>query len=607
MRFKPTRVGRAIVALCLCLGLVASFIWNRNEVEAAQEKLSVGIVSTSWKISEMIYEAEQLAQLVLLHTFDDLPLEDLQVQFDVFWSRVEVLDSLELTQDGALSEAVQGLLQLLNDMDPLLYADTAPSHDVLFGLRDRLDEEMVKFRQAWSLKNNSTGFDKLSPITATMSRQKRQFENISALIIGAIICYLFMELFLSSLATKREKILTRAANDASRTKSQFIANVSHEIRTPLNGILGTAALLSETELSREQTEYVNVLEQAGGLLLSTINDVLDFSKLEAGEFAIHNDEFNLNDLFGAARGLYEPLAVQKSLTLALESEGDIPPLFGDHRRLGQVLHNLISNAVKFTDTGGVKVHASFEPDISGGMRSGLYIRVRDTGIGIRAEEQARVFDPFGQSSADLSRSHGGTGLGLTISRDLCAAMGGELSMQSEFGEGTEFLIYVPFTKAEPRSDVPQESDVSDAEIKEFMQTLSILIVDDTRTNRFILSKFLRPLGCEIAEAESGQAALDYASSHHVDVILMDVQMPGMDGIEATREILKTYGLHNRTPPCIFGVTANVLQHQIDSYIAAGMSLVISKPVAKPALVDAIRKKALRSMASMPEIPASYVA
>ncbi len=586
--FRPTRVVRALIAIALCVALVVSFIWNRNQTNAARDRLGMAVVSTSWKLSEMIYEGEQLSSAFAFYVHADLPIEDVQRQFDIFWSRITVLENLEMSREVEFAAVLGDFEPWLEKLDALIYAQTPPARASLVSAREELGTKIVKARRAWLTEYNTTSFDRLSPMTAEMSRQTRIFENTAAVILSCIILYLLVELYLSGTAMQREQELNEAAQAANRAKSQFIANVSHEIRTPLNGIMGTATLLSETALSREQKEYVNVLEQAGGLLLSTINDVLDFSKMEAGELAVQGEDFDAPALFKAVEGLYQPLAQSKSIGLVFDVDQDLRMLHGDGRRLRQVLHNLISNAIKFTDTGQVTVNVRLNATQGDVTEPALVISVSDTGIGIPADDVARVFEPFGQSDSNDTRRHGGTGLGLTISRNLCRAMGGDLTLDSAQGEGSTFCITVPFNPVQ----VVADSSLTRAHIAEELGAklsgCSILIVDDTRTNRFILKKFLRDTECDLTEADCGQAAVDLARDTAYDAILMDVQMPGMDGVTATRNILSMYQSLQLPAPLIFGVTANALPHQVDTYKAAGMRAVLPKPVSKSALIGTLQ-------------------
>lgn len=576
-----------MIALALCACLLGVMIWNRNAVEAAQESLGSALVSTSWKISELVYEGEQLSTAIVLYDLADLPLEDLQLQVDVFWSRVIVLEALNLEGVLGLKRLLSDMDALLNRIDPVIYEQDNPPIEQLYQFREDITAKVIRTRLAWLDQYSNLSFEDLSPASAQMAQQKQRFENISVTILGAIVLYLMIELYGSSVAMKRERELTRMAEGANRAKSQFIATVSHEIRTPLNGVIGTASLLADTATSPEQAEYVNVLQQAAGVLLRTINDVLDFSKLEAGEFTIQSVEFDLTTILDAARGLYAPLAREKSLSFSVWHDPDaVPKLLGDAQRLQQVLHNLISNAIKFTSEGSVEVSAQFVEREKDGRAAGLYIWVSDTGIGIPKEQHARIFQPFGQSSGGLARAHGGTGLGLTISLNLCQAMQGDLTVSSSEGDGSVFQVFVPFTAVSTVApEAPQPTGgTKDLQPDAFsLAALGILIVDDNKTNRFILNKYLKSWDGAPAQADSGARAIELEDTLRPDVILMDVQMPLMDGVTATECILENCQKQGRAPPIIIGVTANTMPEQVKRYRVAGMQDVLPKPVSKARL------------------------
>ncbi|MEL6296567.1 MAG: ATP-binding protein [Pseudomonadota bacterium] len=584
---RHSQILRASVAIGLCVALVGAMLWHRGALRDAEEKLALALISSSWKASELIYEGERAAKLAIAYQAGVVGLNELQTQFDVFWSRVDIVSQLDMTGRPMLAGHIAALDDFLEALDPLLYGDTPPDSATLAMLTDGMGQRVVEIRRAWILEYNQSRLDVISPAVAANTRKLVAYEYISGGVLVLIVCYLLLELYMAALAQRREQALTEAAEAASKAKSEFIANVSHEVRTPLNGVLGMANILSGTNLDDEQTECLRVLTESGGLLLSTINDVLDYSKIEAGEVTIEYRDFEVEPLLETARALYSDAAQAKAVDLKISlPDGALPPVSGDGRRLRQVVHNLVSNAIKFTDEGSVTIEAQYRSPSKEASRSGLLISVIDTGLGISADAQARIFQPFGQADGSNTREHGGTGLGLTISRSICEAMQGTLTVQSEPGKGSRFEICLPLERGTLRPTEPKPGTPKDEAKADFSQ-LEILVVDDNKTNRLILRKFLKPFNPKLAEADSGLAAVNAVKEKTFDVILMDVQMPEMDGVEATRAIHAFYDDKSEDCPIIIGVTANALPHQVESYREAGMVDVLRKPVSKGGLVSTL--------------------
>ncbi|WP_339332801.1 ATP-binding protein [uncultured Maricaulis sp.] len=382
---------------------------------------------------------------------------------------------------------------------------------------------------------------------------------------------------------------TRELEDANRSKSVFLANMSHEIRTPLNGILGLAQALRTSSRSRQHQEQARMIEESGTTLTQLLNDLLDMSKIEAGkmELALQPTEpvallENIQTLFGEA-------ATAKGLTLSLDLDPALPAqLLVDPLRLGQCVSNLVSNAIKFTPEGSVRVRASWQPQAT---RSGvLEIAVADTGIGIAEDKLQTLFAPFSQADAMTSSLFGGTGLGLSIARDLARLMGGDITASSEPGKGSEFILTLAAqATAEAQIRLPDRSPDELAKDPAYasLRDRRILLVEDNFINREVARAFLKPLNVTIVEAENGQAALDTLSQQAFDMVLMDVRMPVMDGLEATRRLRESGADWSEIP--VAALTASASEQEADACFDAGMDSFASKPLKPAILFDAMRR------------------
>jgi glucokinase len=373
-----------------------------------------------------------------------------------------------------------------------------------------------------------------------------------------------------------------AADAASGAKTAFLATMSHEIRTPLNGILGMAQAMAIDELAPQQSGRLEIIRQSGETLLAILNDILDLSKIEAGKLEIEEVEFDLDQLLRGAHSTFTALANKKGLSFCLATdEGARGAYMGDPTRLRQVLYNLVSNAIKFTETGEVRVTTAYD-----GTR--LSLTVTDTGIGIPQDRIDALFEKFMQVDVSTTRQYGGTGLGLAICRDLASLMGGAIKVTSEVGNGTAFELVLPLVRtgdslASTGFAVPAEIETAEA------GALRVLAAEDNSVNQLVLKTLLGQIGVEVTVVDDGEKAVAAWEAEDWDVILMDVQMPKMDGPTAVGVIRQREIATGRARTPIIALTANVMTHQINEYLAVGMDACVGKPLQITALVEAIIK------------------
>ncbi len=369
------------------------------------------------------------------------------------------------------------------------------------------------------------------------------------------------------------------AEAANEAKSQFLANMSHEIRTPLNGVLGMSQAIAADDLSTSQRERLEVVVRSGHSLLRILNDILDFSKIEAGRVDLEVIAFDFSALLDNVALTFQTEAQGKKLQFSLHFDEGLQGLFaGDPGRIRQILFNLLSNAVKFTARGSIEVTAHLVDD------DRVSIAIVDTGEGIGAEALSRLFQTFTQADASTTRRHGGTGLGLAVSRQLALLMGGDVKADSTPGVGSTFTLELPLKPLEavgfaPQAQIPSAPDMPGA--------LRILAADDNATNQIVLRTLLAQVGVELTMVDDGAQALEAWRANAYDLILMDIQMPGMDGVTASRRIRaeEAQADQERTP--ILALTANVMHHQLDEYRKAGMDGHVGKPIEIASLFAAL--------------------
>lgn len=427
--------------------------------------------------------------------------------------------------------------------------------------------------------NEKGEVEKIISIDSDISKQKRAEKD---LILANSIAE--QSIHKGNMALEELHKAKAQLEESLKVKEQFLANMSHEIRTPMNAIIGFTSLLLKTDLDTESKQYLHAIQTSGENLLVIINDILDFSKLESGKITFENIRFRLPELINMLVNLMHPKALEKQLKLTAEIEKDVPAiLIGDPTRLNQILINLIGNAIKFTNSGEVKISVSIVKRT--GNKIELKFRVKDTGIGIPKESLSKIFESFTQAANDTARKYGGTGLGLSITKQLIELQGGEISVTSALREGSVFEFNLSFgyddESEKSNSLMPKEHGGQYP-----LKNVKVLVVEDNSFNQILVVKILENWKCEVDVADNGKIAIDKVKNKEFDIILMDIQLPEMDGYETTSFIRNKL----EAPKCnipIIAMTAHAFATELQKCLNGKMNDYISKPFEESKLYDKI--------------------
>lgn len=612
-------IGTAVLAVAMAILLILQ-ITQKRAIEKANELRADSITALVFQFEREFLRFRQTLESNVLRNGEP-DADNLGLRYDLFLSRLTLLRDNPtteiITQRPEYQTAMPHVDILIAHADKVMSA-TPLTKPALAGLLEEFNNAGVDV-QALSLAANSEVAALLESQDKTMLRQNNQ---IIGLTLAQLIFLLIAAGALALRQRKQEKErqaledLTHElreahfrAEAANRGKSQFLANMSHELRTPFNGMLGMLGLLENTSVTPTQSDYIKTAKSSANHLLTLLNDILDVSALEAGKMTLKPEPVQLGTLLNEVDALMRPQATDKGLKFSIVSQAELPHwVLADATRLKQILFNLINNAIKFTEHGSVSVTIVPRQRTDGNI--GLAFLIKDTGIGMDDHVLSNLFQRFFQVDGGLARKFGGTGLGLEISQTLARLMGGAIEVESTQGKGSLFTLHLPFTLcpappaavASPaivpltKPAVAAEAPASTTDNAPATPApapadaaLRVMVVEDHPVNRKFVGILLEKMGCQVTFCENGQLGVEAAERGMFDLILMDVHMPVMDGLTATRTIRAMAGPISQVP--IIVLSADVMNEAKDKALAAGVNDFVSKPV-QAAQLQAVMQKCL---------------
>ncbi|MDZ7893104.1 MAG: ATP-binding protein [Rhodoferax sp.] len=600
--------GVLAVAMAILLGLQ---ITQKQAIERANDLRADSVTALVFQFEREFLRFRQALEATVVRP-DAPDVDNLTLRYDLFLSRLTLLrenPTTELiTQRPEYQTAMPHLDELIAQADQVMAANPLNKKD--------LATLLVAFN-AIGVDVQALSFAANSEVAALLeSQDKTMLQQNNEIIRLTLAQLIFLLLAAGALAwrQRRQEQERQALEDlthelreahfraeaANRGKSQFLANMSHELRTPFNGMLGMMSLLESTPLTPVQVDYIKTAKGSANHLLTLLNDILDVSALEAGKMTVNPEPVHLTALLSEVNALMNPLAVEKQLKFSIVVQADLPPwVLADATRLKQILFNLVSNALKFTEHGSVTLTIVPRPRTDG--NTGLAFLVEDTGIGMDDHVLSRLFQRFYQVDGGLARKFAGTGLGLEISQTLARMMGGAIEVESTPGKGSVFTLHLPFTTCpappqasptlaiqalvKPAAPPGAANPAPDGAAP--LDALRVLVAEDHPVNRKFVGILLDKMGCKTTFCENGQIAVEAAQREVFDLVLMDVHMPVMDGLTATRIIRAMPGAMGQVP--IIVLTADVMNDAKEQAMAAGVNDFVTKPVQIGQLQAAMQK------------------